>query len=375
MIAVLLLTVSCTVLTLGQQPEPFPAGSRSQALLQAGPMQVSQHDDVFIDGSRPTNANRDYAGDKVRRLEGTIWHPNANDAGPYPLIVYSHGFGSNRKGGAYLAEQLASLGYVVVAVDYPLTNRSAPGGPTPKDVVNQPGDISFVIDRVLEQSITPGHRLEGMVDDARIGLTGLSLGGMTTTLATFHPQMRDPRIGAALSIAGPTALFTGRFFTFNQVPFLMLAGDIDALVPYPSNAAPVMEKVPASELVTVIGGSHTGFAGPTAPLRWLNNPDALGCYIANRNIDGSEEGDWYDLIGTEAQGIDHNTKNDFCLVDPLPEAINVLRQQMITSVVVSSFFQGVFAPSAAQRQAAQFFLSDTLARELPDVRYQRAPEG
>jgi hypothetical protein len=128
-------------------------------------------------------------------------------------------------------------------------------------------------------------------------------------------------------------------------------------------------------LVTVTGGSHTGFAGPTAPLRWMHNPDALGCYIASRNIDGTEEDEWYDLIGTEAQGIDHTAVNEFCLMDPLPKATNVLRQQMIASVVVSSFFQGVFAPSAEQRKAAQFFLRDTLARELPDVTYQRAPEG
>ena len=49
-------------------------------------------------------------------------------------------------GGAYLAEQLASLGYVVVAVDYPLTNGLAPGGPDVKDVVNQLADVSFLID-------------------------------------------------------------------------------------------------------------------------------------------------------------------------------------------------------------------------------------
>ncbi|PLW70557.1 alpha/beta hydrolase family protein [Pseudohalioglobus lutimaris] len=372
-IVVLLLSVSYAVLNMGRQPEPFPASSRSKALLQVGPLQVLQHDEVFIDDSRPTNANRGYAGDKVRRLEGTIWHPSTKDGGPYPLVVYSHGFSSNREGGAYLAEQLASLGFVVAAVDYPLTSRGAPGGPNAKDVVNQPGDISFLIDRLLVQNNTPGHVLEGMLDGSRIGVTGISLGGMTTTLVSFHPEMRDPRIGAALSIAGPTALFTDTFFTFTQVPFLMLAGDIDALVPYLTNAAPVIDKVPGSQLVTVTGGSHTGFAGPAAPLRWMKNPDALGCYMANRNIDGDEEDTWYDLIGTEAQGIDHKTKNDFCLVDPLPKAINVLRQQMITSVVVTSFFQSVFAPKAEQREAARFFLSNTLAGELPDVSYRRAP--
>ena len=124
-------------------------------------------------------------------------------------------------------EELASHGYVVVAVNYPLTNMGAPGGPNVKDVVNQPGDVSFLIDSLLEQSATSGHSLEGMVDADRIGVTGISLGGLTSTLAAFHPEWADDRIKASLSIAGPTALFTPEFFQHRDVPFLMLAGDID----------------------------------------------------------------------------------------------------------------------------------------------------
>ncbi|MEH6584667.1 MAG: hypothetical protein V7754_22255 [Halioglobus sp.] len=375
LVVVLLLAVSCGVLQSGKQPEPFPAGSRSETQLQPGPLAIHKHEETFIDDSRPTDANGDYAGDPARRMEGVVWHPASDAQAPYPLIVYSHGFTSNRNGGAYLAEQLASLGYVVVAVDYPLTNYDAPGGPNPKDVVNQPGDVSFLIDSLIQQSNTPGHLLEGMVDGSRVGVTGISLGGMTTALVTFHPEMRDPRIGAALSIAGPTAVFKKSFFSHTQVPFLMLAGDIDALVPYETNAAPVINKVAGSQLVTLAGGSHTGFAGPAAPLRWLSNPDALGCMMVKSNIDDSADDPWYELIGSEAQGIDHNAVNELCLMDPLPEAMNVLRQQMITSVVVSSFFQSLFAPDAQQRDKAGTFLSESLAGELSEVSYKKASGG
>ncbi|MEH6568118.1 MAG: hypothetical protein V7709_03515 [Halioglobus sp.] len=372
LIVVLLLAVSCTVLSNGKQAEPFPAGSKSEERLQPGPVAIHEHEETFMDASRPTNANGDYAGDSYRRMEGMVWHPVSNADGPYPLVVYSHGFTSNRDGGAYLARQLASIGYVVVAVDYPLTNFGAPGGPNAIDVVNQPADVSFLIDTLLEHSATTGHELEGMVDGSRIGVTGISLGGMTTALVSFHPKMRDPRIGAALSIAGPTAVFTPTFFSFAHVPFLMLAGDIDALVPYATNAAPVVSKIAGSELVTIAGGSHTGFAGPAAPLRWMNNPDALGCYMVERNIEESAEEPWYELIGTPEQGIDYNAVNELCLMDPLPKALNVLRQQMISSVVVSSFFQSIFAPLASERETAKVFLSETLARELPEVSYLRA---
>ncbi len=372
LVIVLLFLATCAVLKTGKRPEPFPEGSKSEAMLQPGPMEVQEYEETFIDESRPTNANGDYAGDTVRRLVGKVWHPASNAQGPYPLVVYSHGFSSTRDGGTYLAEQLASLGYVVVAVDYPLTNFAAPGGPNVKDVVNQPADVSFLIDSLVAQGKTPGHQLEGMVDESRVGVTGLSLGGMTTALVSFHPEMRDPRIGAALSIAGPTAVFKDSFFSHAQLPFLMLAGDIDALVPYGSNAAPVTTKVHGSELVTIAGGSHTGFAGHAGPLRWMKNPDALGCFIVKRNFTDPAVDPWFELIGTEAQGIDHNAANELCLMDPLPEAMNVLRQHMITSVVVSSFFQSIFAPEVSARVAAQQFLSETLADELPEVRYSKA---
>lgn len=371
-ILLLLSAASCSVLTLGKQPKPFPVDSISNSILQPGVLETSSFKETFIDTSRPTAANGDYPGDSVRHMEGKVWHPVSNSQGPYPLIVYSHGFTSTRDGGAYLAEQLASLGYVVVAVNYPLTNYAAPGGPTPRDVVNQPGDVSFLIDTLVAHGESTDHRLAGMVDETRVGVTGISLGGMTTALVTYHPVKRDPRIGAALSIAGPTAVFTDTFFANSKAPFLMLAGDIDAMVPHYSNAAPVIDKIPGSQVVTIKGGSHTGFAGPAAPLRWMSNPDALGCYMVKSSIEEDVEEPWYEDIGSIEQGIDHSAVNELCQSDPLPEAINVLRQQMITSVVVSSFFQSVFAPGELQRERARAFLSSTMAREIPEVNYQRA---
>jgi predicted dienelactone hydrolase len=366
----LVLLVVGLILHFGRQPQPFPEGSKSAALLQPGPMPISDYAVHLIDRSRPTDANGNYAGAPERDLEGMVWYPSSKAEGPYPLIVYSHGFTSDWHEGIYLAEHLSSLGYVVVAVNFPLSNLRSPGGPTVRDVVNQPGDVSFIINTLLHQNQTPGHALEGMIDEKRIGVVGLSLGGMTTELVTFHPTLRDPRIAAALSIAGPTSMFTRDFFATTSVPFLMLAGDMDALIPYASNAAPVPAKINGAALVTIAGGSHTGFAGPAAPLRWLVNPDELGCFVVMRNINVAETQSWFKRIGTPEQGVDYTAKNELCQVNPLPQAMNVLRQQMITSVVVSSFFQSVFAPQPEQRSAALKFLRDVLPSEVPDVRVQ-----
>ncbi len=367
-----LVLIGGTILTTGKQAQPFPVNSESAAVLQTGSFTVASYDEVFIDSSRPTNANGDYAGSDQREMAGTVWYPDSDQAAPYPLIVYSHGFSSNRDGGAYLAEQLASLGYVVVAVDYPLTNRNAPGGPDVKDVVNQAEDVSFLIDSLLAQSGNKSHVLSGLVDPTRIGVTGISLGGMTSTLVAFHPVTGDPRIAAALSIAGPTEQFTKVFFQHRAMPFLMLATDTDALVTYNNNALPVLENISGAELVTIRQASHTGFAGTAAALRWMSNPDAIGCYIVMKNIENDMENPWYDLLGTEAQGINYHAKSQLCLMDPLPEVMNPLRQQMITSVVVSSFFQSQFSAQASVREAAKVYLTETLAEELEEVKYQRA---
>ena len=199
---------------------------------------------------------------------------------------------------------------------------------------------------------------------------GISLGGMTTTLAAFHPTMADSRIKAALSIAGPTAQLDPVFFSFRQLPFLMLASDIDALVPYESNAERVPELVPGAQLVTISGGSHTGFSGLATALRWIKNPDRLGCYAVSKNLETSMTEPWFDLLGTPEQGINYTAKFDLCQLNPLPEAMNPLRQQMISKLVVAAFFQSHFADDVSERAAAALFLGQTLASELDEVTYR-----
>ncbi|MEQ8515619.1 MAG: hypothetical protein RIC38_08445, partial [Chromatocurvus sp.] len=246
-ITLLVVAAAFLLLTFGLQPAPFPDGSDSAARLAPGPLTVGSADVRLVDRQRRTPRNRDYPGAVVRGLNGTVWYPNAG--GPYPLIVHSHGFTSNHRNGAYLARHLASHGYVVIAVDHPLTHMFAPGDPNVRDVVNQPGDVSFLIDTLTSAPGDIDPALAGKVDGERIGVMGISLGGLTATLAGYHPQLRDARVGAVLSIAGPTVFLTPAFFPARPLPFLMLAGDADALVPWTMNARPVPEKIPGGQLV------------------------------------------------------------------------------------------------------------------------------
>jgi predicted dienelactone hydrolase len=283
--------------------------------------------------------------------------------------VFSHGFTSTYRNGRHFAEYLASHGFVVAAVDYPLTAMGAPGGPNVEDVGSQPADVSFLINAVSAQGEDPGHPLYGIVDAERIGVFGISLGGLTSTLVGFHPQWRDPRIDAVISIAGPTEFFEETFFREAALPFLMLAGDLDVLVPHEYNAAPVPEKVPGGELVTIAGGSHTGFSAGTAMLRWMDNTDAIGCWSVQSSIDPGAQAGWDGLLGDESLGIDYSAPDRLCQVDPLPPAMNVLRQQMISKLVVRAFFERELAAEPARRASAAGFLAETLPAELAEVSY------
>jgi predicted dienelactone hydrolase len=367
----LLLLALALFLTFSHQPEDFPAGSESAARLQSGPWTVATLKEEFVDTGRPTQANADFTGADSRTLPGTVWYPQEAEAGAVPLLVYSHGFTSLRSNGAYLGEHLASHGFVVVAVDYPLTSMGAPGGPMVSDVANQPADVSFLLDTLLGYSAVAGHALSGRIDAQRIGALGVSLGGLTSTLVGFHPQWSDSRIRAVLSIAGPTNFFLPEFFRHADPAFMMLAGDLDVLVPYASNAATVPEKVPGAALVTIHGGSHTGFSGGTAMLRAMKNTDALGCFAVQRNIAPDELDKSAGLLGAPGQGIDYSVANELCTVDPLPKTLNVLRQQMIARVVVRAFFDKTLAADPARRAAAALFLETQLDAELADVSYER----
>jgi hypothetical protein len=105
----------------------------------------------------------------------------------------------------------------------------------------------------------------------------------------------------------------------------------------------------------------------------MKNPDALGCWAVKRNIDEGEEADWGELLGTEAQGIDLSATVELCTVDPLPPAMNVLRQQALTKLVARAFFERSLAVLPATRADAERFLGETLPAEQPDLSYATAP--
>lgn len=358
--------VAVVVLYLMTGPKGPPSGSPSAAALSAGDYDVGEADLTFVDASRPTPANGSYGGADSRTLVTTVWYPEKEVPGGSPLVIYCHGFMSNREGGEYLAEALARRGFVVASADFPLSNMNAPGGATATDVVNQPGDVSFLIDSVL--GLTGDDKpFPGSIDATRIGVMGLSLGGLTAELVGYHPRLRDRRVRAVVSIAGPAAMFTRRYFLNSQAPFLMIAGTADAVVDYQTHAADIPDKVAHGTLLTIRDGSHTAFVGLAEPfMRLMDHPDSIACDALTAQA-GEGPADPFAAIGDAADGIDTSKTQLAICTHPLGHAMRPGRQHMITEVGVTAFFTAQFARSPEDRRAARALLRESLPRDMPEA--------
>lgn len=350
-------------------PERLPETTDSSTWLVSGPFNVVSVDRTFIDNTRPTDENNGVASSASRTLNATVWYPQDNEAA-VPLIVHSHGFVSSRSDLSYAAEHLASYGYIVAAADFPLTHGGAPGGPNALDVVNQPADVSFLIDSLIDMS-NDEETFTTSIDESRIAVMGYSLGGLTTSLVTYHSELRDPRIKAAVSIAGLAAPLQPTFYRATDVPFLMIAGTLDALINFEAHAATIPERVPNSAVVRIEGGTHLGFAALAEPLlRFMHHPDGLGCSAVISNMgDGPDEA--FNLLGSSADGIElTNDIPDICESMPTAEALHPGRQQMATKIALLTFFESVFAEDPGRRSDAAEALSTSLAVDMEEISFE-----
>jgi dienelactone hydrolase len=97
-------------------------------------------------------------------------------AGPFPLVVVSHGYPGARTFLTYLTENLASKGYVVAAIDH---TDSVFGQikPFQSTLLNRANDQLFTIDALEERSRKQDDFLYGLIDSSRTAIIGYSMGG------------------------------------------------------------------------------------------------------------------------------------------------------------------------------------------------------
>ncbi|MBD2509281.1 alpha/beta hydrolase [Nostoc muscorum FACHB-395] len=235
-----------------------------------------------------------------------------------PLIVFSHGLGSVRTDLRYLAEHLASHGYVVAALEHPGSNEdninSALQGKTrpvkPQEFLNRPQDVSFVLDELERLNQTANHPLQGKLATMNAMIVGYSFGGGTALalaggelqlerlkqrckknlailslgeamqcIAQELPentyQLRDTRIKQAIALNPTTSLIYGETgLTKVQIPTLVLAGSADKTTPALTEQIVGFDKIPSPKwLVGIVGGTHLSVKDPSKTMDQIGQPN------------------------------------------------------------------------------------------------------
>lgn len=218
----------------------------------------------LVDASRPTDANPNAGLEALdeRRLptivlypaEGAAGAPAKVDAeiadGSFPLVVFSHGLNGSGEIYAAFVEPLVRQGYVVALPTFPLTTGRVP---VQGDFVNQPADVSFLIDEVFALSEEEGGWLAGHVDRELVAAAGHSMGAVTAFGIGFNDCCLDDRIDAVLSVSGVAASFPDGEYAWSDTPLLLVHGARDQIVP--------------------VGGSDGAYDIATGPTWYLRFPD------------------------------------------------------------------------------------------------------
>jgi predicted dienelactone hydrolase len=240
--------------------------------------------------------------------------------GPYPVIVFSHGYGSNSEGYIGLTEYWVGRGYVVIKPSHAdagalkkiiaarrgqrreeiekaraagtISKRQADkqvseirvdddlgesiwANQTPADWENRVRDIRLILDSfgTLQQKYP---ELQGKMDTSRLGVAGHSYGAFTTMLLTgattskLSGSFADPRIKAAIAMSpqgvGDPYALTPESWTNVKLPIMYMTGSLDrGIVNHddPSWRHDPFQYSPAGDkyFISFEGARHITFAG------------------------------------------------------------------------------------------------------------------
>lgn len=239
---------------------------------------VGYIEEVFTDHKRPTPASGNDAGRDSRTLRTLVVYPAAVDdasvavegagpvGGPFPLVLFAHGLGGKPEWNLELLSAIAADGHVVVAPEFPRTSGRNSPGPDPADTGSQPGDLSFLIETLVQLGTDPQWPLAGMVDDSRIAAIGHSNGAITVLGIGANSCCRDERVDAVVAMAGPPAPFDGEYDFTATPPILIIHGTKDPLILYATSPVLFNEVSAIKGLLTLEGGDHGSWLGSGSDL-------------------------------------------------------------------------------------------------------------
>lgn len=182
--------------------------------------------------------------------------------GPYPAIVFGHGFRQNVRLYASLGQHLASWGFLVIAPD------TANGWfPNQTRFVAELRDALTYLD---DAASDPYNFLFGHVDTAHYGASGHSMGGA----ATLSVTRQDARVKAWAPLAPAAALNAPLDL---GAATLILVGSGDTLTPPETTARPIYTNLSAPrQLLVVEGADHCSWQDRVWPFdaaAWCGQAD------------------------------------------------------------------------------------------------------
>ena len=219
----------------GQAPATQASG-RTIAVGTAGTYPVGERNMTFLEPAHtgPTGQYLDQ-----RALLTAIWYPLAPAwagpqpaIGPFPLVMFAPGFMQCGTAYSQLLQAWASAGYVVAVVNFPRTDCQVGTAAYEPDLVNQPGDMSYVLSRLLALSAQPRDFFSGLLNRTQIAAAGQSDGGDTVAALAANACCTDRRLAAAAVLSGAEwPPMPGEYFPHAAPPMLFVQGSADTINP------------------------------------------------------------------------------------------------------------------------------------------------
>lgn len=240
--------------------------------------------------------------------------------GPYPLVILSPGFAMSASSYGWLAEHLASYGFVVLSPEH--DEQMNPESGLWQGAVKRPQEIQAVF-AYIDAQVQPGGALAGLADPETVAVMGHSYGGYTALAAagarldstglTAHcedaareehpaawlcdmllprlPEMAelagldalpeglwpgwgDERVDAVVALAGDAFFFGAAGLAEINAPVLAIGGTADHDSPFEWSAQPTYDHVssPRKALVALEEAEHMIFTNPCSSIRWYAKP-------------------------------------------------------------------------------------------------------
>ena len=182
--------------------------------------------------------------------------PLDNSAGPYPLLMFSHGSCGIPTQSTFLLPLLASYGFIVAAPPHPgNTLLDFPNCGTTQaqfdSARERPQDILFVLNALLAAATDATSPFYGAIDANRLGMSGHSFGGFTTYVtASMEPRFK---------IAIPMAPFATGVPPLT-IPSLTMLGQIDSVVNDDAIRTAYVAASAPKYLVEIANAGHFAFS-------------------------------------------------------------------------------------------------------------------